>query len=520
MKKLFSKQLYIRLLLVVGLFFVSSSSVFASAQQDAIDKYCDTWDVNIEDYSGQEHCWSCEIFVLLFDSANMVAGLTNSALGDGAKGIVAVGGGLWFAFYTLMFFSNVGGLSDPMEYLTKIGSIMLRIGIAGVFLSGGASMAFDYIISPVLTSGAKLANIALNASGHLPVTLPNDVASPATDMYNKMKEWKEKDADSIAAKFAAAATAPIFGNAPSAAISGPMGDGVRSALKQMIAAMASGMAQAQAIAQGLRCGAAFYWHVDLYFIEWFFPNPLMAFVGMWLGCVFWGISVMFCFAMLDVIFRIGLLVSMLPIFIAAWVFPITSQFAQSAWKMFLNTVMVFFVTGLTASFIVVLVENAWDINPGETSSFMAEMKASHYTDAWEQLFEQGFVAGLGTLLLVSAVAWWGWLMAPKSDETAKKFVGGSFSSSVAIKAIKKLINFIIDAVMFVLTIVTMGMGACMYFFKVARTMADALDKVQKLREIEQKIKETRKKLQKMRKIQDKMKKVQKGVHDATDKIGG
>lgn len=486
------KRICVGLLLTVAFFFMSfrpAAAGFGAANAE-MAAICDTWGENIADYSDQSHCWSCEIFVLLFDSSNTIAGQINKTLAKPVMGLVIMGGMLWLAFCTVAFFSNISGPSDPMEFLTKVGTIMLRVGFAGCFLAGGASLAFEYIINPVLSSGVRLASDVFSMTNAGSVALPNDISGSA---------------------------------------SGPMGAGVRDGLKALISQLASSMAEAQAIAQGLRCGA-FFWKkfeglsfgvgflsIDL-LPEILVPNPLMWAVGAWTGCMFWIISILFCFAMLDVVFRIGLLVGLLPVFIASWVFPMTGRFAKTAWSMFVNSVLVFFITAITASFIVIFVKNAWNISSSsEFGTFLQKMQASSYVEAWDSLFEAGAGAGLLSILFVFAVVYWGWMMAPKADKTASEILQSSFSSSIAIKALSSTVNFIIDLIMLVITIVTVGLGAIVYVLKFARFFIKAAKAAKKLRDIQKKIEKLQKLQEKVNKIHSKAKKVQSKVKNAANK---
>lgn len=524
MTKRFFKQFCIGLLLIFSLSLMAPSSVLAESGEKEMKEFCDSWDENVSDYSDQSHCWSCEIFILLFDAANIVAGQINGVLSGSAQSVVIVGGVLWLAFYTLIHFGAlISSEQDPMEYLTKVGTIMLRIGFGYAFLAGGASFAFDYIISPVLSTGASLANETLSVSNRVSAKMATDVTTNTGHFspVDSIIQWTQKGASRIEGKWGKAASA-VTGNLfnINGSLSGPMGQGVRDSLKQMIAQMASSMAEAQAIAQGLRCGSPFWLKIDATVpiigigIVLFIPNPLMWIFGAWMGCIFWVISILFSFAMLDVIFRIGLVVSMMPIFIAAWVFPITGQFAKAAWDMFLNTVMVFVLTGLTAVFIVILVETSWDAangsnDAGSVNSFMSSMKNSNYVTAWDDLWASK--GGFYALISVSIVTMWGWVMAPKSDAMAKKFIGGSFSSSVAIKAIKALLTTLFDIISLVLTIITWGAASCIYVLQFAKWIGDAAKAVQKIQNVLKKIEKAQKR------IQDSMKKV-KDVKDKVNKV--
>jgi len=225
---------------------------------------------------------------------------------------------------------------------------------------------------------------------------------------------------------------------------------------------------------------------------------------------------MFCMAMLDVIFRIGLLVGILPVFIAAWVFPMTVSFAKTAWDVFLNSVLVFFITAIIAAFVIILSEKAWETGVnGKFSSFMGMMQGNAYVDAWDALFEGGAGAGLTTIFLVTCVVMWAWSISPKADGTAEKILGASFSSSVAIKALHTMLDFIMNMIMMVFTIVTAGLAACTYVLKIFSYVAKAMETVKKVQEAMDKIEKMQKKV---RKIQQKAQKIKKAAEMAKKAI--
>jgi len=485
------KKLCFRLLLAISLAFsvtapVAADSVFGSGQNDML---CNSWDDYFAEYDvqgqgGINNCWSCKIFMFLFDSANELAGQTNNTLSGGATSLVIVGGALWLAFTTAAFFGNITGAGDPMEYLSKIGTIMFRVGLGCAFLAGGSSFVFNWVINPVLTSGAQLANDVIissteNASSILPEELDGTVNAP-------------------------------------------MGNGVRTALREMILQISSSMAKSQAVAGALRCAHKYWRKVSLgnllpipfswiFNFSFFIPNPLMWLVGAWLGCVFWWISILFSFAMIDVIFRIGLLVGMLPVFIAAWVFPLTKSYAKTAWDMFINTVFVFFATGVLSTFVIIMSENTWGSSSEAANNFISNMQNTAYIDAWDAIFDDKAGKGMTTIMVVLVMAWWGVILAPKSDSVSKKIIGGSFSSSCAVKALKKVIDFAMNFVMAVFTVITFGLGTIMNMFKFIQYIQNSLEKIQnfkkfvnQVREKEEKVKKAEEKLKKIKEKQEKM----------------
>lgn len=426
---------------------------------------CDTYAKNVEDYSGG--CWSCDIFMIFFDAANEVAGHVANVVEGPAKTALAVFLGVWLVFNTAVFFSSVNDAPGLGEFATKVGGTMFRGTFAVIFLAAGSSFVFEYFVNPVLTDAAAMSVSMLSSS---PCTF---------------------DA----------------GGGGSSAL--PMSPGVRSSLKCMIEAIASGLAPSQAIAQGMRCGAFFYWD-GLPIL----PNPIMWAWGCALGTLFYIIAFLFPITMLDVIFRIGLMVGMIPLFIVAWVFPATRRFAKTGWDVFFQSAIIFVVTAIIVSMIVSMVEHAWVATAdADVDTFRAMMQGNKYPEAFKLLTDKSAVA---SLFIVLAVAVWGLIMAPKTDKLASEFTGGDFPESCGIKALKAMIDFAMNIIFLILTILTLGAGAVTFISKAMMKVAQTAEQIEKLRQRIEKMKEMQKKI---KKVQDKAKKVRAGVQFAQKKVG-
>lgn len=242
-------------------------------------------------------------------------------------------------------------------------------------------------------------------------------------------------------------------------------------------------------------------------------------VGMWLGCLFWIISFLFPIAMLDVIFRIGLTVGMLPLFIAAWIFPITTQFAKTAWEIFLHSCMVFAITGIIVCMTVMMVESAWVAGDSTLlQDFQAKMEASAYVEAWDMMFDND---GLSRLFIVMCVAVWGLYVAPIADKLSGKFIGSQeFPESCGIRAIRGTIFFIMDVILAIITIISFGATSCLYVLKVAKHLADGVDKIEKVKKKIDKVREMRKKIQKIQRTANKVKNNVSRAEGAFSKAAG
>lgn len=467
------RNIFIGLLLIFCIMAASPASAsrlnrWLGCAPPQMDEVCDTFEENKQDYTGT--CWSCKIFMLFFDAANEVAGQVNKVISGPATYALVVFLGIWLVFNTAVFFSSVSDAPNLSEFATKVGGMMLRGGFAAIFLAAGSSFAFDYFINPVLISASTLGTNILQSSNE------------------------------------AIQCTPAAGAGASSSL--PMGADVRASLECMIDAIASGLAKSQAIAQGMRCGSAFWAHVDIWVVpcaEIYIPNPLMWLFGAVLGCLFWMIAFLFPITMLDVIFRIGLMVGMLPLFLVAWVFPATRNVAKTGWDIFFHSALVFSIAALLVAMIVKMVDSAWGAGSAETiASFESDMNSNAYVDAWDKLFNDG---GLTTIIIIMMVSFWGLVLAPKTDQLASAFVNDEYPESCGIRALHATIQFIIDVIMFILTIITFGIGACLYCIKIAQYFAKVAKAVKRVQRLAEKAKKMQKRLQKMRRIQQKAKKI-------------
>ena len=469
MKKNFVlKRVLIGVLLLCGILTYTSFHT-ASAALRKMEDHCQSWTDSMAQYQDQEKCWTCKIFVLLFDAADKVAGQINNALSGPAGKVIILGVALFVVFNTLVFFSEVGDAPDLMAFLTKIGGMILKAACGYFLLEGGAALAFEYIVNPVLKEAAHLTTLIMSSTG----------ISAGCDFV-----------------------------AGSGKMTGPMGEGVRDSLKCMIEKIASGMARSQSIAQGLRCGAAFWKEFDFGYL----PNPVMWATGMVFGCFFWLISFILPIVMLDVIFRIGLVVGMLPLFITAWIFPITQQFAKQAWEIFAQACFVFVITGIIVCMIVQLVDQSWVAGRSDRlDEFQTKMESSSYVEAWDILFEGGIGQGLMSLFIVLAVCFWGLGIAAKADRFAYQFFGekdDDILDNCAMRSIFMMISFIFDVIMVIITLISLGATSFMYMFKLAKFLMDGMEKVEKiielLRKIREKIEKVQEKAEKLRAKADKI----------------
>ncbi len=415
----------------------------------------------IKDYEG---CWTCTIFLLFFDASNALAGYVGTILEGPAKQVLGIFFGIWLAFNTTSFLGRIGGEPDLSEFATKVGGMFFRVVFALVFLSAGSSFIFDYFINPVVTS-ASLLSVSL-------VTQPTACSGEGSMI-------------------------------PASSGAQPMSAEVRQALDCMTGALGEGLREAQKMAYSLRCGS-FYWK------EFSIPflgdvslfNPLMWFWGCIMGSMFWGISLIFPMTLMDAIFRMGLMVSLVPMWVVAWVFPATRQYAKVAWDILFHSCLLFVVMALVMNMAVAMIQNSLTrIEP----SFMNLMRQGAYVDAYDKLDEAG---GVASFLIVVAVCFFGILITPKAEEMTQQISGQQFPESCGMKALEYIFDLLVTLLLLVITLLTLGAGGIAILAKAAHGACKTAEAAKRIMEL---MKQAQKRLRQMKQMADRVKNAAKGA---------
>ena len=152
------------LFVVVCLCFAvpAQAGLFVDVNIGDVETYCDDFGDYLAYYGGGD-CWTCKIFLLIFDAANEISGDIAGKISGPLKSILAVGLALRIAYHSAIFIGNVSGGASLASHLTNVGGMCFRALFAGIFLAGGATVAFDYFVMPIIMSGAQYALAALEA---------------------------------------------------------------------------------------------------------------------------------------------------------------------------------------------------------------------------------------------------------------------------------------------------------------------------------------------------------------------
>lgn len=314
----------------------------------------------------------------------------------GAKGLMYVGAGLWLAIFSLKI---VGGMveSDPLENLTKVGGMMLKVGIAAVLL-GNRQYFFGYFFSPIVEAGAGFVGAG-------------DVG---TDV-----------------------TVPDIGS------SGGLADAANAALL-MAQATHDQIASLRAAAGYLQCADEIHnFSVGILGIDTDFGD-----VGMWTaGCAFKLGTLFFMaafpFFLIDACFRMGVTAALCPLFIVAWVFEVTRSYAGKGFNATLNVAFVFMMVKITAQIAMSLLKGAAGLDFDSDSGAQAAIpklacryRVFNFTENSCDGIDPGGSALGGIFGYFVCVAYGLLLMGKGSSQLANYFSEASFSNDTAFQAAK------------------------------------------------------------------------------------
>lgn len=283
------KGVLVKLFLILfAAFFVSG---ICSSEAFAEDQYNTKCTRSLNDFQGEakNFTWWKEPFQVVSQATISVGETTFNTVAPGAIKLMTVGFLLWLVIFMMKNLSSLKEV-DPMEMLTKVGGMMFKTGFAYCMLID-SNFFFGTFVSPITATAAGFVGVGGGAGGGL-----QSVVSPLEALMNTMHQ-------TIAA-----------------------GVGIGN--------------YAQCLS---------WWKVIGGPIPNFFendehdgyPEPEVYAAGcvVWLGC--WILLIVFPFYLFDAMFRLGVTAALCPLFIVAWVFPITVDFAKKGLNSVLNVAFLF-----------------------------------------------------------------------------------------------------------------------------------------------------------------------------------
>ena len=229
-------------------------------------------------------CWTCQLFSLVYDGVNSWASTTYTMLCSSTKGLLAIGFGLWLAINILKHISSFSP-QNVGEFWTKVSKTIFIFVFASVVLSSqeNTMWAVNYTVYPIIVGCVEFAAALTGGTCTTPSLLPGDIN---------------------------AAIPP----------------GVGETIGCLIGSMSSALINAKMACIKMMCIAD--------------SSQLFGFIG---GVIAWlaltVADIIFPLYLIDAVIRLGIVVALMPLFIASWVFESTRFFAKAGFKMCLNSGM-------------------------------------------------------------------------------------------------------------------------------------------------------------------------------------
>ena len=310
-----------------------------------------------------------------------------------AQKLMIVGGMLWLAIFTLKI---VGSMveSDPMENFTKIGGMMLKIGIAAIFLNG--PYFFDKVVATVVQTGAGFVDTSAIASAAGGGITPGEINVSGGLMA--VKETLMKMADD---------THQLIGDVIGRGrFLGCIGD-----IHKLSLSVAGDIT---------------------------FPDPKV-----WMSsCVIvlgaYAFLFLFPFYLIEACVRLGIVVALGPLFVVAWVFDVTRDFTKKGLNALLHVAFTFMMIKIIIVVATKLLMGGSGLDKLQTGSD-DEKKQIVCTFRWGYLGDKDVCEGIekgetnGMFVYLACIVY-GWLLLQKGNELANYYSSTSFSADSSFAA--------------------------------------------------------------------------------------
>lgn len=241
-------------------------------------------------------CWFCSLFENIYTSAGEYAMTGYNAVAEGCRALIAIGLGLWFAFESLKTLSQVSAF-QPGAFWKKVTGRMFAGVFAIALLSSNAIDVYGYLISPIILAavGFGSALLPLDASGGR-ICIPAS-STPTYEVGNAL---------------------PIE---------------AREALGCMMQNMNDAVADAMGWGVALIINSSGQGFLGV------LPDIGMLISGAIIAFMFFLILIVMPIYMVDSVIRLGIVGALLPVFIVAWVFPLTKHFSKAGFTMLINSMV-------------------------------------------------------------------------------------------------------------------------------------------------------------------------------------
>lgn len=385
---------------------IAGATIYEYSSADADDMYSrkNNKSCNIPALKEQylSTCYSCTIVAQMLQVFLKAASQAYSVTREAGIKLLTIGMFIWIAIYILKQISQFVQ-PEPMKMLQELFTFFFKCFVAYVAITSGITILTQMIINPILAVGAEFGTAVISAVGDFkfsPATGYVLDASAASvldqNTFQKMMGLSKAADNAVSINF-------VIGNAVTC--------------------------------HSTHAGAIFFAQkiTDKIGIELFFPD-----VWLWLcGIIIWVFAFMLVigvnFYLLDIGFKIGFVVLLLPVALGLWPFAAPFKNVFSAlFKQIVNAAGIFVFLGVTTSMSMALISGAL----GNADKLLANISAAGSTtdEALEaqRLAEISDVFGLWSgafILIIFAYLYSYKLISETVDKMANKFFPGDMTGN-------------------------------------------------------------------------------------------
>lgn len=298
----------------------------------------------------RDRCTFCRLFETFFNTASSMAKTAMDTFAGSVVQVVIIAFAIWLAVLVLGFISSIE-TRDVKDLVSSILQQGFMVALVVILLQTGGTSFFNLVLSPIYTTGMKIAQTALSPNikdiktdgKTLIVTQGDNSAQKIAMMNKKIAEATEKDTrkeplhdEEIKSYKVICDKGNIYG-LDRGALPKEMGESILCTMT-MIQNQAS---KIKALGSSAIC---YSWEKKVLI----FPHLsyLLTGIGLWIGGMILIIAVPFL--MIDAVLELAVAAALLPAAIGAYAFKITRRYSKPVWDTFLNSMFVFMFVSLIA----------------------------------------------------------------------------------------------------------------------------------------------------------------------------
>ncbi|MDY6407925.1 MAG: hypothetical protein SPL08_04430 [Pseudomonadota bacterium] len=367
-----------------------------------------TMDEYLQEY--KDACWFCSIFESMYDAINTMVTSVFNKLSKWFLSLMGLG-----ILFLILF--KVGRMVvqfqavDVMQFLNDLfkplGRAIIATALLGALVASNTQTVFYLITNPVMDVSLRMGESILDTT-----------LGEVTSLYNRHKTGT--DADKIVTDSLKPNWTPINQQAEAENDTAPdtaLGTATKMMLVQWMKSVSS------SFVVGIAMGGTF---IKLGFRH-FFTGGFSVFLSgivIWLG--FWILYLTFPFKIVDAFVRMAFVLTLMPLWIVLWVFPITQQYTKRAWEMLLSSCFLFVTLSVMIAIVLMLINSVVpDPLYGEDGSSISRSQFFNYLMQGYNKKASSYVSiGCGMIMNAIAFTAMGGALLSAASTIANSFIGG------------------------------------------------------------------------------------------------